>query len=271
MNSKQDRYFIVQLFSRVDFSDINLLNFKREKNINLTIKEYSAFLTSNRIESESSRDLINFFIEYDNGALMPEKCDAYEPIKDKFNKEDISGPLRWLSQPGGGIFFRRTSVIKYIGKVENHRFAPLWQGGEFLKPKAEEPKFLGEIVLRIDIGVLKKKPSDYLFNLLKQLANRVSASYGLVALEGEYIKMQDEIAKIDANYILPGVFWINYFGPDYVSHFGEEKLNNISSICDKVDREMGCTFMVSRVANYNQNVNESILTMLGVQNFMHHS
>ena len=51
-------------------------------------------MTSNRIESKSSRDLINFFIEYDNGALMPEKCDAYEPIKDKFNKEDISGPLK---------------------------------------------------------------------------------------------------------------------------------------------------------------------------------
>jgi hypothetical protein len=267
--NNQEQYFIVQLFTKADFSDPFLLNFRREKDNALTSKEYSTYLASNKIESENSRKLIDFFIEYDEGALIPEKCDAYEPIRDKFSKDDISGPLRWLSQPGGAIFFKKTKAIKYQGRIENHRFAPVWQEGKILKAKVEEPRFLGEIVLYIEARSLKRKPFDYLFNFLLQLARVVNAGYGLVALEEEYASNQVKISKINEDHRLPGIFWINYFGPDYASLFGDEKLNKVLPASKKFNHEGEFIFMLSEDAKYylGDKKDYGIIALLGEENF----
>lgn len=241
--NREENYFIVQLFTKEDFTDRSLLDFKRERDIELTIKDYSTYLTSHIIGSELSKQVIDFFIEYDNETLMPERCDAQEPVRDKFNREDTSGPVRWLSQPGGAVFLKGSKTFKYEGRIENHRFAPVWREGKFLKPKVEEPRFLGEIVLYIDVSSLKKKPDDYLFNLLLKLARIVKASYGLASSSEEYSNKQIDATKIDEIHRLPGSFWINYFGPDYVSLF-EEELIGISSTSKKSNKEADIIFMM---------------------------
>jgi hypothetical protein len=267
--SKQGQYIIVQLLTRTDFSDNALLDFKEEKGTTLTTNEYSTYLRSNKIESNNSRKLVNFFIEYDNGALMPEKCDAYEPIRDNFDKDDIAGPLKWLSQPGSALFLKRTKGIKYQGRIENHRFAPLWQDGKILPPKVAEPPFLGEINLYLEIGLLRKKKSDYLFDLLLQMARVINASYGFVALEAEYESEQIKISKLNKDSCLPGIFWINYFGDEYTTFFGAEKLRQIASTSSKFNLEDDFIFSVSEDPQdpLVDNQRRDIITSLGEANF----
>lgn len=265
----QEQYFIVQLFTQTDFSDASLLKFKREKDAILTTKEYSTYLMSNKIESEISHKLIKFFVEYDNGVLMPERCDAYEPIKDKFDKDNLTGPLRWLSQPGGAIFCKKTKGIKYVGRIENHRFAPVWQEGKIVKPKVGEPKFLGEIALYFETRSLKGKRFDYLFDFLQQLARVINATYGLVAFEGERANKQVEVTKPSEDNRLPGIFWINYFGPEYVALFGASRLNHVSSMSKRFNRENDFTFMISEDPYHylSDKVGDDIIAFLGAENF----
>jgi hypothetical protein len=210
----------------------------------LKSKEYSEYLASNRIESKQARKLVQFLIDYDKGSLIPQKCDAYEPIREKFSEKDISGPLRWISQPGGALYLKRTTPVKYEGRFENRRFAPIWKDGSILRPKAMEPRFLSEIMLHFEIGVLKAKANDYLLDLIKQLARVVSASYGFVTHED--VKGIDQLDVVEAYQQgrLPGVFWINYLGADYISMFKKENVDVLVPLCKKFVCEQDLTFMV---------------------------
>jgi hypothetical protein len=228
----------------MDFSDNSLLDFRKMKGDALNSKEYSEYVASNRIESNHARKLVQFFIDYDRGLLMPEKCDAYEPIREKFSEKDISGPLRWISQPGGALYLKRTTPVKYEGRIENRRFAPIWKDGSILRPKVMEPRFLSEIMLHFEIGVLKAKANDYVLDLIMQLARVVSASYGFVTHED--VKGIDQLDVVEAYQEgrLPGVFWINYLGADYISMFKRENVDGLVPLCEKFVCEQDLTFMV---------------------------
>lgn len=261
----ESKYFVIHLFTAIDFSDKSLLDFKVTRGADLTAKEYSSYLRTNKIGSERSRELIDFLIKFDDGAFLPERCDAYEPVKDKFTPEDISGPVRWLSQPGGAVFFRKTKKLKYQGKVENHRFAPVWQEGIFVKPKVHEPFFLGEILLYVEVGALKKKRFDYLYDFLLGLARSVRATYGFVTLDVDYLGRQKEVSEFQKRNKLPGIFWINYFGTDLISAFRKEALNQALPKTKKFlydDRDL--IFILSEDPKDSQYVNASdIISTLG--------
>lgn len=264
------KYFVIHLFTTVDFSDKALLDFKKARGIDLTTKEYSSYLRTNNIGSESSRELIDFLIKFDDGAFLPERCDAYEPVRDKFTPEDISGPVRWLSQPGGAVFFRKTKKLKYQGKVENHRFAPVWQEGIFVKPKVDEPVFLGEILLYVEVDSLKRKRFDYLYDFLLGLARTVCATYGFVTLDVDYEEKQKDVLDFAKRNKLPGIFWINYFGADITSAFGKEALNQALPKVEKFfydDRDL--IFVLSEDPQGSKSANiVDIISILGTDFFL---
>lgn len=73
--------------------------------------------------------LLRFMATYDDGFYCPEKCDVYEPIREPFDPDDLSVPIRWLSQTSGRVMMKRTKPFRYEGFVENMRFSNYWIDG----------------------------------------------------------------------------------------------------------------------------------------------
>jgi hypothetical protein len=175
-----------------DFTDKLLASFLAE-NSSLSIEDYSNYIQNTLIGSPFSSDAIGFIASYDNGFLKPDKCDAYEPIRDKFDADNTLQPVKWLSQPGGAVFFLKRNSYKSV--FENLRFTPVWQDGIIVPPSAKESEFIGEIRFYINQGFFKKKELTYWINFLKSLSKLLSASYAYIDVNNDseftFSKMED--------------------------------------------------------------------------------
>lgn len=139
---------VLKVKSKKDLTDLNLLELKFKEN--LSINEYSEFIQSNIIESFNSEELIHAIVSFKDGLLLPNKCDAHEPIREKFDKLQLERPVKWMSQPGSALYLEKNKGIKYICEISNKRFAPIWQKGILLKPKTKEPEDLCEIIFNFE-------------------------------------------------------------------------------------------------------------------------
>ncbi len=180
---EEKKYFELRILSRIDYTD-ERINILRESKP--SIDSYSNNIQQLSISSENSKKILDFFIRYDNGFFMPEKCDAYEPIREKFNQNDLSEPLRWLSQPGSALYIKKNKKFKYEGVIENHCLALVWdENGMPLSKNKEsfskrDPYYLSEIKLFIDYNLTNLKSKDYLINFFNKLYLIVYGEYGFV-------------------------------------------------------------------------------------------
>jgi hypothetical protein len=147
-----------------------------------TSREYSeAVQRMEKISSANSKSILEFFINYDNGFFLPEKCDAYEPIREKFDTHNLNPPLRWLSQPGSALYLKKIKPYKFEGVIENERIAPIWEDRDSpLSLSAIDPYYLSYIWLHIDEKLTELKSEDYLFEFFNDLFKMVNGEYGFI-------------------------------------------------------------------------------------------
>ena len=101
----------ITIFSKEDLTDIRLQGSEVKK---LTLKEYSDLFDDIQFRNEKAEELVTFICAFKNGEWMPEKCNAYEPIKEKFNSLDFSAPIHWLSQRGSALYLKKLKPFKSI-------------------------------------------------------------------------------------------------------------------------------------------------------------
>lgn len=187
------------IYTKEDFTDGSILEYLSTNNEG-TVKEYSEFLLSRTLYNRLAENIIRFISTYDSGFFKPEKCNAYEPVNKKFNEKELSGPISWLSQPGGAFYFKKDKIINIEGCIENRRFAPVWEGEDGvqpLKPKVEEPVFKGEVKMFITTKVVSLKGVDYLLLFIKELCRIVNASAGLLSIMGETEELENKVIEGD--------------------------------------------------------------------------
>ena len=172
------KYFQLKILTRIDFSDIRFLELIQKRP---TINEYSEAIQKLDASNNNSRNILEFIANYDNSFFLPEKCDAYEPIKEKFDPKNLKAPISWLSQPGCAVYLKKTKPFKYEGVIENERFAPIWDdNNQFLPPIAKEPFYSGYIWLHIDEKITKIKSEKYLIEFFNNLFESISGEYGFI-------------------------------------------------------------------------------------------
>jgi len=169
----KSNYYLLTMHTKEDFTDERIHSFISERT-NFSIEEYRTFINSFRIQNEKIEKIINFLITYDKGSLCPNKCDAYEPVRDSFSPDRVEDPIKWVSQPGSALYFKRIkSNLKYTGVIENQRFAPIWEdrkATKLLKAIAKEPIYLGEMRFWFDIKDFRKNKKNigYIENLVTE-------------------------------------------------------------------------------------------------------
>ena len=86
----------LQIKTRENFTDSMFVEFM--KDWNFTEKEYDKFLDTigdSNISNKYSMRIVDFFINYKDGVLLPDRCGPYEALIYNFNKNDTSDPIDW--------------------------------------------------------------------------------------------------------------------------------------------------------------------------------
>jgi hypothetical protein len=173
------RFFQLKIFSKTDFTDNRLIELLGRRP---TSKQYSEEIQKiENISSDSSKKILEFIANYDNGFFLPERCDAYEPIKEKFDPYNLASPLRWLCQPGCAVYLKKIKPFKFEGVIENERIAPIWDDRNSpLSENTNEPYYLSYIWLHIDEKIIKIKSKDYFIKFFNKLYENINGEFGYI-------------------------------------------------------------------------------------------
>ena len=166
----------VQIKIREDLTDPRLLDFT--KDWKFTEKELDTFLDSIKgtIYNKYSKKIVEFFIKYKDGIILPERYNGYEPVKEIFNKDDISDPIEWLSFPGGGLYLKKK--YKYDAEIKNEDFIISCSDGKAIPPEAKLPEYMG--VITFWFSKQRKIDMEFLKQLLEDFCTYLNADYGVI-------------------------------------------------------------------------------------------
>ncbi|WP_455498227.1 hypothetical protein [Coprobacter sp.] len=148
--------------------------------------------------NEYSAKIIKFFVEYKDGVIIPDKCGITDPVKEKFDKSNISVPVAWLSYPGTKMILEKKRKYKAVIKCEYWK--NLTNGGEILNPKKIFPKYMGIItsmcitskeqttchlpeymsIITFWFNKQRKIDMDFLKQLLKDFCEYLNTDYGVI-------------------------------------------------------------------------------------------
>lgn len=190
----------------------------------------------------TARSFFDFLISYQGGIYTPDKCDAYEPLKKKFKKDDYSEQLTWLLKPSGLLIFK-DSKGNFLGNIENKQKAIVYveKNGKkvpFGNAKTSFIKF--EITLWV-----KTDAPEKLIEFFRKLYLATEGGYGFLALEEEYVEqnfikeiifggnIKERFAGDNFNEYVPGVYWVNMFGDAYRDLFANVLSDNEFLLEDK--------------------------------------
>ena len=98
MGNYDSKNFIIKIGIRECCADQRYLDFMNKTNYNYTIEEVGAFIKNNYPQYHPlAEKIVRFFIDYDNGIMLPDKYSEAEPIRLDFNKDDIVETVANLS------------------------------------------------------------------------------------------------------------------------------------------------------------------------------
>ena len=187
---------------------------------------------------------IKTLVEFGGGIFTPEKCDVYEPLREKFDPDNIEAPVRWLTYPGADFKFKRSRPIWIEGYIHNAKFAQTWirEGRNKprveLKPTVPEPIFSTLWTAWIDMIALQKKGVEFLKEFVLATFHAAAGDYAFLTPEVDYIHKNFLVTEDDQGTTeqfvgdnpakgLPGLYWMNVFGPLYVEWFGLHGLKEV--------------------------------------------
>ena len=183
---------------------------------------------------------------YDQGRYCPEKCDIYEPLKVKFDASNLSEPMRWLSQPAAQFLFKRGRPVPMEGNLRNRRFAEIrvsnGRKGESTvrPPRVPEPIFLSVWTVWIGTAAVQKFGLDSLRAFMTGAFDVAQADYAFLASEADYRRKNFSVTREGNSTVeqfvgdepqrgLPGLYWMNLFGPAYTEWFGRPTLKSLDA------------------------------------------
>lgn len=197
------------------------------------------------LTEDFARSQLELLINYKGGIFCPERCDVGEPLHENFDPENLKEPIRWVSQRGGQVTFKRNHSIRLLGYIKNELLAKIWTRESRRGPKVEylpnalDPAFCTTWVVWIDAVVTKREPYGLLKNFLIEVFKVSKADYGFLTPEDDHKAKNYLVTAVDENTTssefvgdnlekgLPGLYWMNLFGNLYVEWFGKGKFKRI--------------------------------------------
>lgn len=170
--------WIIQVELKDNLSDNQILAYIKSKNEKITIEEFTNFIKQLKLPLNNSKAefIIHFFTNYENGQLMPDRYNSFEPINKRFSLDKIPDIINSLCWPAGSIYLKR--IKQYEASIENNEFAIVFEDGKYLPPIATPPEYMTTIQIYFD----KKRNKDPMvfIKLLKDLCNYLGTQRGII-------------------------------------------------------------------------------------------
>ena len=233
------------------------------RNFSLHFRIYTRLAFDNRQKAES---LCRKFVDY-GGHFVPMSFSAYEPIRTKFDPEDLSKPSALLSETSHELLLKRSKPrwTAYVYWFRGRTRPWFWTfdfGAEWTK--GNKPK---EIV-------------DFLIDLCADFPP-VFASGGLSADWFDKHDVKDSKtgafqksagANFNPGTGLPGIYWFNFFGEELIAHFGRTSLMRLDGLVIVSEKSNGIGFLPYETpdhqdAAWRRACERQIVEILGEQYF----
>jgi hypothetical protein len=182
------------------------------------------------LDDDAARASLAFLLEYGGGVLRPQECGVYEPFE-PFQPDALEQYVGWLTNPGGEFCFRRSSEpFSLRGCLSNLLLSEI--------ATVPPPIFCTRWSLRLGAAAMASQGPDFIKQLLRDACRTAHADYGFVATNDDYrtkhfLSVKEGVSEVqqyvgdDPEQGIPGLYWMNYFGPLYVDHFGTQKLASL--------------------------------------------
>ncbi|MBS1813672.1 MAG: hypothetical protein JSS87_02230 [Acidobacteria bacterium] len=207
--------------------------------------------SAREITADNARRQIEALSNFENGVFRPQKCDTSEPLKEPFDPKDISEPIRWLLQPGADFKFKSSKPFRTEGYISNRHYPPMWTKEKSngllvpIIPAHPEPFFSISWTMWIDLSALRKLGVDLLARFATEMFVNAKAEYGFLTSESDHraknllIKQlpsgatSSKFVGTDPEWGVPGLYWLNLFGPRYAPWLGIE-VETVPGVLEKL-------------------------------------
>jgi hypothetical protein len=192
------------------------------------------FYSRKSLDTKRAEALLSFLDTYSKGKLMPEKYDLSEPLKKGYSHANKVELIEWLSRRGGNVQLKRVKQIRYDLLISDNAQKNINLDGTLFSSIIQT-----ELIFWIDNNIIQSQSAKGLKTLLIRLSFILESDFSFITSMKDFdSKNHLEIdlgnTSIEA-YIgetiektgIPGLYWINVFGKEYVNWFGKEKFKKI--------------------------------------------
>ena len=169
--------YIVSIGIRESCTDQRYIDFMIEKDFNYSIDEVEEFIKSTRPQySPLAERIIRYFIDYENGILLPDRYGQAEPAKQVFSKEDITEPIAILSFTGGTLFMKNCRRYEVVISNESYNF--VWENQQSFKPQRKLPEYM--VNIRVYFSKQRKPKMEFMQQLTDDMAKHFNTDYAKI-------------------------------------------------------------------------------------------
>lgn len=188
MGNFDRKNYIVTIWSTVDMTDSKVKEFA--KNWNFTCEEQDNFLYGDTVFYHPfAEKILRFIIEYKDGRLIPDKWDGAEPLKRKFDPNDITEIISDLAKGGMGLglYFRKKGEfwinIANCDYMWHASFLPQGRNKPWImeKPTPAHRKYFTKI--KFTFSEQSHPDLVFLKQLMEDFCEYLETDYGLVYYE----------------------------------------------------------------------------------------
>jgi len=179
------------------------------------------------LDHDAAPKALAFLFEYGEGVLRPHECGVYEPFE-PFQPAGLEQYVGWLANPGGEFCFRRPSEpFPLQGRISNLLLSEV--------ATVPPPTLCTRWSMRMGSSVIASNGPEFIKQLLCDACRTARADYGFVATDHDYrsknfLSVKEGVSEVqqyvgdNPEHGIPGLYWMNFFGPVYVDYFGKQKL-----------------------------------------------
>lgn len=171
--------YVLNIRVRDSLTDVRAVEYM--KSWNFTLKEYDAFADSIRpYYNPVAEKIIRFFINYDKLDMCPDKYDPYEPVRLKFDKQNIVGPISEIAFPAGTLNLKKLRKFNvYIENLNHGLIFDPYNKYQVFPSKRKIGEYLGDIKIFFKISD-KRYTLDQMKCIVDDLCEYMNTDYGTI-------------------------------------------------------------------------------------------
>lgn len=187
-----ENYYVLNVKVRENLTDTRAV--ERMKEWNFTMKEWEMFEKMiSPFHNPYAERIVRFFVDYDKVDLCPDLFGSWEPIKENFNKDDISEPSYRLAFPAATLLLKKRR--RFDVAIENQYYGAVFdpQNNYMVIPSKRK---IGEYLGNIRI-IIKKNTTKFtleqLQTIVDDMCEYLETDYGVITHWDNYLRKDIEL------------------------------------------------------------------------------